>query len=406
MIPLPERLLAGLHATDTLGLAVSGGGDSMAMLHLAIAAGLRPRVVTVDHGLRSEAATEAEMVGRIAAGHGLPHDILQWRGWDHAGNLQDAARKARRQLIADWAEAHGVTSVALAHTQDDVAETFLMRLARGAGVDGLAAMSSCWQERGITWQRPMLTMTRAELRDWLAGQGLTWAEDPSNENLRFDRVKARKTLAALRPLGLDTVTLAGVAAHLAEARAALDIFADDWAARTLRERAGMVEISPDLWRAPAETQRRILQRILLSIAPADYAPRGTQVGQLLDRLANGQAATLAGCRFLATPTCLRAIREAKSVSPRVPARALWDGRWRILGDLPQGAETGALGETGLKLCPDWRATGLPRAALLASPALWLGETLLAAPLAGFRADLYSAVPLQLLFAHNSAALSH
>ena len=115
-----------------MGLAVSGGGDSMAMLHLAAASGLPVRVVTVDHGLRAGAAAEATEVGRICAGLGLPHEVLRWH-WDGCGNLQDAARRGRRAVMADWAQRVGVGAVALAHTQDDVAETFLMRLARGAG---------------------------------------------------------------------------------------------------------------------------------------------------------------------------------------------------------------------------------------------------------------------------------
>ena len=170
------------------------------------------------------------------------------------GNLQDAARKARRRLIAEWALEQGISSVALAHTQDDVAETFLMRLARGAGVDGLAAMSPVWAEGGVFWQRPLLGTSRAKLRRWLTDRGLAWAEDPSNDNLRFDRVKARKALMVLRPLGLTGATLAEVASHLAEAREALDALADHWAGLTLTEEAGSVLISVDLWRAPMETR--------------------------------------------------------------------------------------------------------------------------------------------------------
>ena len=406
MTDLPARLLAGLAAGESLALAVSGGGDSMAMLHLAVAAGLRPAVVTVDHGLRPEAAAEADMVGQVCAGYRLRHDTLLWRGWDHAGNLQNAARKARRRLIAEWAVAHGIGTIALAHTQDDVAETFLMRLARGAGVDGLAAMSPVWAERGVTWARPMLTMTRAELRLWLTGQSLTWAEDPSNENLRFDRIKARKALTTLGPLGLTAPRLAEVAQHLAEARLALDALADDWAERVLAEAAGTVVIAPALWRAPVETQRRLLQRVILWIAPAAYAPRGTQVSQLMQSLAANQPATLAGCRFVTGPNGLRALREVKAAAPRVPANALWDGRWRIIGDLPDGAEIGALGAEGLAQCPDWRQSGLPRAGLLAAPALWLHDRLIAAPLAGLQPSTYSALPLHPLLGRNVNTLSH
>ena len=105
----------------------------MALLLLALDAGLQVRAVTVDHGLRPEAAAEAAWVGRLCAGLGVPHDTLQWQGWDGAGNLQDQARRARLSLIADWAKVAGLGAVALGHTQDDQAETVLMRLARRAG---------------------------------------------------------------------------------------------------------------------------------------------------------------------------------------------------------------------------------------------------------------------------------
>ena len=385
---------------------MSGGGDSMAMLHLAVTCGLRPAVVTVNHGLRAEAAAEADQVAQVAASCGLNHTTLLWQGWDHSGNLQDAARKARRSLIAAWARENHITTVALGHTQNDVAETVLMRLARGAGVDGLATMAHHWPEGGILWQRPLLGFTRAELRTWLQGQGKTWVEDPSNDNPRFDRVRARKVLVHLQPLGITPAGLAQVAANLADAREALDALADQWAAQSLREEAGTVLINPALWTAPAETQRRVLQRVLLWIAPADYAPRGQQVGHLLTRLAAGQAATLAGVRFTHGRGGLRALREVKAAAPRCAANEIWDGRWQMVGDMPQGAELGALNTAGLAQCPAWRSTGLPRAALLASPAVWVGDRLIAAPLAGFQTASIRALPLHPLLCAKNLALSH
>jgi len=390
---LAARFLASLAPRQSLGVAVSGGGDSMALLHLAVACGLKPAVVTVNHGLRTEAAAEAAQVAAVANSLGLCHTTLLWENWDHVGNLQDIARKARRRLIAACAQENKIATVALGHTQNDVAETFLMRLQRSAGVDGLATMAGHWSEGGVLWQRPLLNFARKDLRLWLQAQGKTWVEDPSNNNPRFERVRARAALTHLQPLGLTPARLAQVADHLAEARAALDVLADQWATQTLREEAGTVLINPALWTAPAETQRRVLQRVILWIAPADYAPRGQQLGQLLMRLAQGQAATLAGVRFTQARGVLRALREFKVTAPRCDADQIWDGRWRVAGDLPQGAEVGALDTSGLVQCPDWRSTGLPRAALLASPAVWLGDKLIAAPLAGFQTGSIRALPL-------------
>jgi tRNA(Ile)-lysidine synthase len=147
----------------------------------------------------------------------------------------------------------------------------------------------------------------------------------------------------------------------------------------------------------------VLQRVLMWIAPADYAPRGTQVGQLIVRLAMGQAATLAGVRFTKGG---RALREVKAAAPRCPADQIWDGRWQVTGDIPKGADLGALTADGLAQCPTWRSTGLSRAALLASPAVWHGDRLIAAPLAGFQTALIRALPLHPLLKPNILALSH
>ena len=391
---LAARFLTGLAGagTDGLMLAVSGGGDSMALLHLAVEAGLRVQATTVDHGLRPEAAAEAAGVARICAALGVPHRTLRWH-WDGTGNLQDAARRGRRALIGDWALGQGLAAVALAHTQDDVAETFLMRLARGAGVDGLAAMAGDWPENGVQWLRPLLAVSRAELRHYLRAKGLTWAEDPSNDNPRFDRVRARQALAALAPLGLGPARLAEVAGHLAEARQALEAATDAAWARAVRDRGLALELDlPALVLQPAEVRRRLLVAVILRIAPAEYAPRGAAVQALLARLLEGKDGMLAGCRFQWVKGRLWAFREAKAVAGLVAGPdALWDGLWRIAGPLPAGAQVGALG-AGLTLCPGWRATGLPRAALLASPALRLDGVLIAAPHAGFGMG-YSAIPL-------------
>ena len=409
MTDLPARLLAGLGSVDRLGLAVSGGGDSMAMLHLAVAAGLRPDVVTVDHGLRVEAAAEAAMVGQVSAGYGLRHDTLRWQGWDHSGNLQNEARKARRRLMAEWALGRGVGAIALAHTQDDVGETFLMRLARGAGVDGLAAMAPVWAEAGVTWVRPMLAMTRAELRAWLTWQGLTWAEDPSNENLAFDRIKVRKALPALGAMGLTSARLAEVAGHMAEARLALEQATQAASVQTLSLNANAVCIDPlHLADETPEVQRRLILRVIAHLSPAEYGPRGPAVQALLARVVAGKPATLAGCRFVPDRKrlCFWAFREVKAVADQVcRPDQLWDGWWRITGPAPDGAQVRILG-SGIALCPDWRAAGVPRAALLASPAVWLHDSLIAAPHAGFRASTYSAVPLHPWLGRNVNTLSH
>ncbi len=367
-----------------VGLAVSGGSDSVALLHLAAAVGVAPlAVVTVDHGLRPEARAEAEAVGRAAAALGLPHDV---RSWEHraGGNLQDSARRARMTLIADWAAAKGIAAVALGHTLDDQAETLLMRLARGSGVDGLAGMAARREALGVTWLRPLLGERRAALRAWLAARGIGWVEDPSNDDTRFERVKARRALAVLAPLGIDAARLAETAARLGAARAALGRIAADVARAAITVEAGDVVVAGGVWEAASgETRHRLLAHAIRWIGRGDYPPRRAGLDRVEAALASGRASTCAGTRVAPTDAGFRIGRELRAVAGlSAPPGALWDGRWRVTGPFPSEACVAALGPAGLAGCPGWRATGLPRATLLAGPAAWHGDTLLAAPLAG------------------------
>ena len=370
-----------------VALAVSGGGDSMALLHLAgqvaDASGQRLIVATVDHGLRPASATEAADVARHCAGLGLPHQTLHWHDHPAGGNLQAAARAARYRLLADWARGQGADLVLLGHTQDDQAETFLMRLGREAGLDGLSGMAARFQRDGMTWARPLLGISRAALRQVLVAAGLTWAEDPSNDDRHFARVRARQALAALAPLGIEAAGLARVAAQLAEARAALQQALADLAQASVTQQAGDLVLDWDrLQAAPDELRRRLIVAGLGWITGAPYPPRRAAVTRLLAGLTQDGQRTLEGCVIRRRGSQVRLMREPRAVQGKVAALgALWDGRWQIAGPDAPGLHVAMLGAAGLSLCPDWRDSGLPRSSLSASPALWRGQALVAAPLA-------------------------
>jgi tRNA(Ile)-lysidine synthase len=380
-VSLGERLAGlirdGLPQDQTIGVALSGGGDSTALLHLCLAAGMRVEAVTVDHRLRPESADEATAVARACAALGVPHATMVWKHGPVTGNLMDRARRARMALIADWARARGIRVVALGHTQDDQAETVLMGLSRAAGIAGLSGMRKGFDLGGVQFLRPLLAAGRKDLRVWLRENKVGWIDDPSNENERFARIRARKALAALAPLGISAISLAEVAGHLAQAQEALAVQVRA-AAGTLLEVAGALEVDAGLWLEPVEVQRQLVVAALFWLTGAGYAPRSADVVRLITAMSEGRDATLAGCRF--SKGWL--MREPRAVGGPVAAGGLWDGRWQVTG---AEGEVRALGADGLRHCPDWRATGLTRQVLEVTPGLWQGDRLIAAPLAGFGA---------------------
>ena len=367
-----------------LGVAVSGGGDSIALLRLAAAAGVPLRAVTVDHGLRPEAADEARFVAALCADLGVPHDTLRWNGWDGAGNLQDRARQARYRLVSEWAARHGLDCVALAHTQEDQAETLLMRLARRAGVDGLSAM----RERmvsGVRFVRPLIGCARQDLRRYLQGLGQGWIEDPSNADMAYERIRIRQQAAQLADLGLTASALSEVAQTLAQARQALDWAVHRFAQQHLHMQGPDVRIDRAEFTAlPPELQRGLLVGALCWLSGAGYAPRRQPVAQLLQAAAQKQRMTLHGCVLTHRQGALYLHREYAAVTGETAQPGqVWDGRFRLHGAAAADVHIAAVGENGLAALPNWRQTGRPAAAVMADPAVWQGQRLIAAPLSGF-----------------------
>ncbi|MCG7518711.1 tRNA lysidine(34) synthetase TilS [Ruegeria sp. Ofav3-42] len=380
---LPEKLPA------RLGVAVSGGGDSVALLlllnEIAQSENAELFVATVDHGLRPEAAAEAVKVGELAARLGVPHQTLVWDGWTGDGNLQDHARQARYRLLTEWARRNAISAIALGHTADDQAETFLMRLGRASGVTGLAGMPAVRDQDGVTLLRPMLKITRKQLRDYLTAKGVEWIEDPSNHDLRFDRIKARQALSGLEGLGITAGSLTRVTENLAQAREALVRYTQESARKVSMVDAGDICLDRrGIQDLPQEIQRRILVGCVAWIAGAGYPPRQSSVDQALNAIDEGKGTSIGGCLLVPQGNKMWICRELNAVlGESANPGELWDKRWILSGPSVAGAEIRPLGDKGLPKVPDWRELGKPRAALLSSPAVWIGDDLLAAPLAGF-----------------------
>ncbi len=287
-----DRLFAPLAPLGLLAVAVSGGADSTALLLLlhdwTRRADAAPRLVvlTVDHGLRAEAAAECARVADLAARLGLEAEILAADPGAFSGTgLQDAARRERHRLFAQALARRGATDLALAHHRDDQAETFLMRLSRGSGLRGLSAMAPRRRVGALTLHRPLLGVPRSRLRASLLARGEPWCEDPSNASPRFLRARLRALMPALAEVGIDAATLAATAVRLARASVAVDDALARLDAAAVRWHDGAFSIDRAAFRAaPREVASRLLADLVRDMSGAPYGPRAAPVDEVMDEL--------------------------------------------------------------------------------------------------------------------------
>jgi tRNA(Ile)-lysidine synthase len=428
-----EPLFAPFAAHGPCALAVSGGSDSTALMVL-FADWLRRTggevqrhvVLTVDHGLRAQSAAEARAVAEAAHALGYPHTTLVWHGPKPATGVQAAARDARYRLIGECMRARGLRLVLTAHTQDDQAETLLMRLARGSGLDGLCAMSamSVMGDRGTDEGgacrigRPLLGVPKARLSATLKARGMVWIEDPSNAAPEFERTRLRAVRGQLDALGLTPAALALSAARLARARRALDAVVD----RLCEPGVGMVRVDAcgrvaidraGLLGAGEEIALRVLER---AIAAAGGAGGPVPLGKLEPIVARiCEAGAAASGRWTLARALITADRAAVQVE-REPGRqplpeltlmpgneAWWDGRFRVgvaPGFAGEPVEVRALGAAGAR---DLRnrvalATEASLRAAALVPSFWLEGRLLAVPSLAWWAAPHTGGELRAAFA--------
>ena len=376
---------------DRLVVACSGGGDSLALLDLtcrwAERFGTVIHAVTIDHGLRDGSAEEADTAAEIAALLGASPTVLTWRGWQGQGNLQEAAREARRRLLSDYAREHEIHAVLLGHTLDDQAETFLLRLARGSGVDGLSGMALETDVDGVRFLRPLLSVRREVLRTHLRERGIDWAEDPSNDDSRFDRVRMRKLLPLLAGNGLTVERLAATSDALRGAAEVVAVRAQE-VARTcvslefgdvLIDRVSFAQIEED-------TRNRIFAHALCWISGNPRRPRLSALKSVLSEVLRGGQATLHGCLIYQDGAGFCLTREYAAVSKvEVPVSEAWDGRWTV-----QSADDErtirALGEQGIEFIEKNERIA-PRETLFSMPSIWKDGQLVAVPFIGWGAKV-------------------
>jgi tRNA(Ile)-lysidine synthase len=304
-----KQLFAEWKSVSAIVLAVSGGPDSIALMWLAarwrraLAQGPRLIAVTVDHGLRAASVREASDVKRLARALDLPHRTMRWTGTKPKSGLPAAARAARYRLLAKAAQDHGAMHILTAHTRDDQAETLLMRMFRGSGIAGLAAMARQSRRDGVVVARPFLHISKSKLVATLTKAKIDFADDPTNRDTNFTRPRLRALMPALAVEGGDARNLARLASRLARANAAVEILADG-AERYLALRDGDVPRSGfdgkifdfEAFAAiPEEIRVRLLQRAIDRFGDEGPAELG-KVEALLSALDQASAKKTEGRR--------------------------------------------------------------------------------------------------------------
>ena len=365
-----------------LAAAVSGGADSLALAVLASAwaraLGGSLTALVVDHRLRPGSTEEARHTAGLLRDQGIAAVILACAESTPRAGIEAAARRARYRLMGQWCAAHCILHLLVGHHCDDQAETVLMRLAAGSGLDGLAAMPAVQETRWGRLLRPLLPVSRERLRALLRARGLRWVEDPANSEEIFARARLRRSAAALAGEGLTAGRLSRTAARVGRGRAVLEGATSTLlAAAVWIHPAGFAHLDTGvIARAPADLAWRVLERVVRTIGAGDYAPRRERLQRLFEIVRGAGLSvpcTLGGCLIGPEPGGVVVVREPAAVGAAIPvaagAEVLWDGRFRI-GIAPcagaaDGLRVGALGRAGWRTL---KAAGVTAGARCIPPA--------------------------------------
>ncbi len=406
-----------LSSSETIAVACSGGPDSMALALLAkalqVKGGPKVKALIVDHGLRPESGDEAQSTADVLRSYNIPATILVWQGDKPSRNVQATARAARYRLLREECLKVGIQLLLTAHHQEDQAETFLLRLARGSGVDGLSAMAPVTDLGGVKLVRPLLETSKADLVALAEDAGASYILDPSNQMDSFARVRMRKLLPVLEGEGLSPKRLAATAARMRRAREALEIESDQYlACHANWSVAGFIRFDRAAFQddGPIEIALRVLSDALMRAAGEALPPRMARVEALLGAIRSGTLGggrTCAGCRVIPEKTseiiicreyrAVESIRQPVSRESQMPI--IWDGRYALSFANADALETGmleigALGSEGWRQVKEYYAgietplPDAPPAAIRATlPAIWCGERLITAPHFGVQGEI-------------------
>jgi len=377
-----------------VALAVSGGPDSMALAFCMKRWGQREcTALIVEHGLREESAREAASVKKQLKKLGIPAKILPWKHDGIVGRVHEKAREARYELLTKECHKLGAGDLLLAHQSDDQAETVLMRLAKGSGIDGLAGIAPQSVRDGIRLVRPFLSISKERLKATCKTANIEAVTDPSNMSKKYARGRLRKIMPLLASEGLTVESLTNLAARARDAKEALDLatraFLDTSASLGL---GGSIQIDrPALRALPREIAFRAVSASLRRVNGEDYPPEHASLSALLDAIIGSkeeQTRTFYGCMISISQNKVVVLREPSAASEilHLPSGAtvLWDGRWLVTADSKAPEMTiRALGlpphEILDSLAPNLRRR-IPQGRIRASlPAIWKGNKLFAIP---------------------------
>lgn len=389
---------------NKIAVAVSGGSDSLALTLLANAwAKARIIAITVDHGLRKESEYEAAQVARWLAKYDIEHYTLKWKGDKQPSNIQANARNARYELMTDFCKQQQIANLLVAHTKEDQAETVLIRLMRGSGLEGLCGIRNKVTINDIRIIRPLLDTKKEDLKSYLRSQKQGWIEDPSNQNDKFARVRVRKFINSSDEPELLISRLASTANALQRSN-------DYIQQNILREISEVADIKSegycllDIEKFKAlhvEVGLKIMAKLIKSIGGQYYKPRFEKLENLYNFIQNGEYnATLGGCEIYQSKKQSEAgklliIRENSAIQDDLEilsgSSVIWDGRFKCsLKYIEENFIVGAFSSSDLlsiaRERQEFKNLKLPKRVIFALPALKTLENIVAVPHIGYYKD--------------------
>lgn len=390
--------------TNPIALAVSGGPDSTAMMFLVSKSKKIKKenvtVLTVDHGLREDSFKEANLVMQNAKKIGFKCKVLKWRGLKPLSGIQEAARRSRYDMMLSWCEKNHVKKLFLAHHMDDQVETFLMRLSKGSGVDGLSSMSKNSYQANTNLIRPFLETSKVKLVEIANYSKMKWVSDPSNSNLSYQRSRIRKLIPALSKEGIDSH-------HINLAIKRMDSAKDTLIEMTNRNISKYVKNMEDIAYSLSyeafdelrpEILLRILDRIIMAASGSIYPARRAKVEDILSWLRSDSeisAKTLSGAvirkrkDYIIFYRELKSSQRSKSIRPLTNRYLSWDNRFHLKLKKSKKLEVQSLGDEGVKILKSKKIlkkqglNNIPLSAWKSAPSLWSKKRLISVPSLGY-----------------------